>query len=111
MNSIFFDAQRLMDLAKNHPEELERLRLEEIDNLINSAPEHMRKRLRGLQFQVDCKRRLHKNPLGACIEISRMMLDSLHSLNLAVQGELKSPQGSQRNQVPAAVIRFPALAN
>jgi hypothetical protein len=111
MNPIFLDTQKLMELAKNNPEELERLRRQAIEDLINRAPDHIRNRLRGLQFQIDCKRRLHKNPLGACMEISRMMLDSLQSLNMAIQGELKSPRTVQRAQNPAAVIPFPALAN
>jgi len=110
MNPIFFDVQQLAELAKNSPEELERLRLKEVEDLISRAPEHLRARLRGLQFQIDCKRQLHKNPLGACIEISRMMLDSLQNLNLAVRGELKSPRISHTAR-PTEVIAFPARAN
>lgn len=111
MNPIFFDVPRLMELAKSNPKELERLRQQEIENLINQAPEHMRTRLRGLQFQIDCKRQLHKHPLGACVEISRMMLDSLQNLNLAAQGELKSHRLAQKTHESAAVIPFPALAH
>jgi hypothetical protein len=111
MNPIFYDIPRLMELARNNPDELERLRLEEIENLISQAPIHLRKRLRGLQFQIDCKRRLHKNPLGACIEISRLMLDSLQDLNLAIQGELKPTTASSEQRRPAEVIPFSAIAN
>jgi len=109
VNSIFFDVQRLIELAKTDPSELERLRLLEIENLINQAPERTRKRLRGLQFQIDCKRRLHKNPLAACVEISRMMMDSLHCLNLAIQGDFKSPV--ENASLSATIIDFPASAN
>lgn len=108
MNPIFFDVHRLSELAKNSPEELERLRLKEIEDLIHRAPAHMRKRLRGLQFQIDCKRRLHKNPLGACIEISRMMLDSLQNLNLAASGQLESPEPTRSIARPTKVIAFPS---
>jgi hypothetical protein len=109
MNPIFLNAQQLIELAKNNPKELERLRLQEIEELIGNAPEHMRTRLRGLQFQIDCKRRLHKNPLGACVEISRMMLDSLQNLNLAAQGGLKSKR-VRETQESAAILPFRALS-
>src|SRR5688572_23385188 len=101
MNPILFDVDKLMELAKSNPAELERLRMQEVEKLINNAPEHLRNRLRGLQFQIDCKRKLHPNPLGACIAISRMMMDSLHALSMALHGrEAQSPSR-------ATVIPFP----
>jgi Protein of unknown function (DUF3135). len=97
-----------MELAKRDPDGLERLRIQQINQLIESAPEHLKARLKGLQFQIDCKRRLHnKSPLGSCIEISRMMMDSLLSLNETLQslyideGHTKPPHNN------AMVLTFP----
>lgn len=81
----------LKQLAEHSPEKLEQLRSDEIERVIARAPETMKRRLRGLQFQIDCQRRLHKNPLASCIAISRMMRDSLQQLNAALQGDMESP--------------------
>lgn len=100
--------EQLSRLASENPEQLEQLRSQHVESLIASAPEKYRRRLRGLQFQVDCARRKHRNPLAACIEISSMMYDSLHNLNKA----LTSPeQGySSESKESADIISFPALA-
>ncbi len=75
------DFDTLVDLAQNNPEELERLRRREIAKLIAQAPEHTRRRLEGLQFQIDAKRAIHKDsPMGSCITISKMMHESFAEL-------------------------------
>lgn len=116
MNTSFNDRKafpnidQLMKLAKNDPEGLERLRLEHIETLINSAPEPTQRRLRGLQFQIDCQRRLHKHPMGACLSISKMMMASLHRLNEALQidtGPRSPAQPSPAQTSPASVLAFP----
>lgn len=102
------DPTRLFEIAKRNPEELERIRLREIEQLIGRAPEHLKARLRGLQFQIDCKRRLHATPLGSCIEISKMMLDSVYSLNEALNG--RDPKPLPQNRQTAAILEFPTSA-
>jgi hypothetical protein len=71
----------LLHLAQHDPQQLEDLRDQLARKTINSAPEPLRKRLRGLQFQIDAKRRLAKTPLSACIHISNMMHQSLEELS------------------------------
>lgn len=73
-------------LQLNH-DELEAFRQREVDRLINHAPPHLHRRLRGLQFQVDARRRIHTSPLGACISISQMMQESLAELHRALSGD------------------------
>lgn len=82
-----FDIEQLLNLAKTDPAALEALRQREIAALIDKAPPHARNRLRGLQFEIDCQRRLHKTPMGACVAISQMMMVSLAKLNSALHGE------------------------
>lgn len=97
-----FDQMRA--LAQSNPEALERLRKQEVENVINSAPEHMQRRLRGLQFQIDCKRRAQKSPMGACIALSNMMHESLLRLNVVLNGQTLAEQDIRH----AKVLSFPA---
>lgn len=71
---------KLREMAQNNPEQLERLRMELCDQLIQDAPEKYRRKLRGLQFRVDMERRRAKSPMAACIAISGMMHDSFDRL-------------------------------
>jgi hypothetical protein len=105
----FPNIDELIELARTNPEELERIRNREIETLITGAPEHLQGRLRGLQFQVDCQRKLHRNPMGACLAISQMMFASVHKLNDILTGD----RGTDTS-VPAAkkenIIAFPRRA-
>jgi len=96
----------LRDLAEKDPEALERLRQQYIDETISEAPEHMRHRLRGLQFQVDGKIRLSKNPMQSCIAISKMMHDSLHQMKTYIEGAEEGQTESIGAAEPATVLSF-----
>ncbi|WP_053981988.1 DUF3135 domain-containing protein [Marinagarivorans algicola] len=104
----------LFRLAKEDPDALEVLRQHEVEALIASAPNNMQRRLRGLQFQIDAKRRASKTPMAACIAISQMMFDSVYELNNALnqQPDLEKKPNTQSGQ-PAAVsiLRFPQTAS
>lgn len=65
------------ELARNDPEAFEKMRLEAIAAVIESAPEANRERLRRLQWRIDQERRLAHTPLAACMRISRMMWRSV----------------------------------
>lgn len=67
----------LITLAKEQPEELERIRVKLTQELIDNAPSTARKRrLEGLNFTIEMKRKSAKNPLHGCIKISELMWDS-----------------------------------
>ncbi len=72
-----FDFDEWAALADGSPELFERKRNELIRETIEQAPECCKKRLHGLQFQVDMVRRVSRHPMGSCVRISRMMMDSL----------------------------------
>lgn len=93
-------------LAQTNPEALERMRRQAVDKIINSAPEHMQRRLRGLQFQIDCKRNAQKSPMGACIAISRMMHESLHKLNTVLNGSALE----EKTNKDGKVLSFPVAS-
>lgn len=89
------------ELSNLSPAELETIRQREVEACIKRAPERVQRRLRGLQFQIDARRKAHKSPLGACISISQMMQESLQRLHAALQGE-ELPEREN-----AQVIHFP----
>lgn len=81
--SDFPNFDQLLKWAKEDPEQLERFRQQQIDSIINSAPEENQRRLRGLQFQIDAQRKLHANsPMASCVKISQMMHDSFAELRI-----------------------------
>lgn len=66
--------------------------------------EAARRRLNGLQFRIDMLRRRHKNPLGACIALSQMMMAEarkLGTLDLA-----RSQRQSERSSTSCKVLPF-----
>lgn len=105
----FSNIEQLIELARRDPEQLENLRQQEVEALIASAPEHMQRRLRGLQFQIDCKRQAHQgSPLGACMAITDMMLESLQRLNSVLQGVSQGNPAEMANEnQKSVVIPFP----
>ncbi|HEB94448.1 MAG TPA: DUF3135 domain-containing protein [Gammaproteobacteria bacterium] len=106
--SLDFDFWK--QLAKDDPAAFEALRREKVEQLIAQAPKTQRRRLQGLQWQIDQTRKLAVGPMASCLAISNMMWDSLHQLSLR-QHELLSatPDKLQRPQNTAAtVLAFPA---
>lgn len=104
MQKDMLSHEQLAKIAKEDPERLEQIRQDLINELIESVPEHRQKRLRGLQFQIDCQRKLHSSPMGACIAISRMMHESLHRLNDLLNAQ--DEQAPEPSIEPAKVLRF-----
>jgi len=109
-DSLDFDFWK--QLAHDDPEAFETLRREKIEQLIAQAPAPRRRRLQGLQWQIDQTRKLAGSPMASCLAISNMMWDSLHQLNLHQHGLLSAtPEKLRRpqNAAPAAtVLAFPA---
>lgn len=109
MQPKFPDSDTLLELAKNDPEGLERIRQEACEDLISEAPRRLQRRLRGLQFQIDMERRRSKTPLDACIRISEMMHDSVWSLRTALNNssvQNDSLTQPDKDLTPAQVIPF-----
>lgn len=96
----------LAALAKQNPMEFEALRIRLCHQLINSAPEHSRKRLLGIQFKIDMERKKARSPMAACLKISSMMNDSLIALNEA----LANPQEYVRNHYQHQADIIPLFA-
>ncbi len=95
----------LVDLARNDPQRLEKLRLKLTGDIIDNAPdEQKRKRLAGLQFRVDMERKRSRSPLQATIKISEMMCQSLAELHRS----MVTPFHSDEHRDPQEPAQRPA---
>lgn len=94
----------LRQLAERHPAAFEALRNELVEDLIRRTPPSRQRRLRGLQFAIDARRKTASNPTKALIEIQSMMHDSLARLNRALRrfpaSAEMAPQAIPNNVIP-----------
>ncbi len=100
------DFDYLTGLARSNPSEFERLRRQAIDAYIDTLPPERQQRMRCLQWRIDQERRRH-TPLGACVQLSKMMWDHLlgpGGLIGQLQGE---PASASTEAVTSRVIPFP----
>jgi hypothetical protein len=70
-----------MQLAKQDADEFELQRKQAIQKIIDSAPEHLKKRLEGLQWRVDSEIKLSKTPMEACVRVNQMMMKIVFEKN------------------------------
>ncbi|HVL02402.1 MAG TPA: DUF3135 domain-containing protein [Dongiaceae bacterium] len=101
MRYVLPEFDQLREMAQKDPEGLERLRMQLCDQLIQSAPEAYRRKLRGLQFRVDMERRRAKTPMAACIAISGMMHDSFDRLRQVLNEAASNASSSGHSQAEA----------
>ncbi|WP_022962336.1 DUF3135 domain-containing protein [Halopseudomonas pelagia] len=97
-----FDEMKIMALEQ--PEALENLRQLLTAELIKNAPPCRRRRLEGLAFVIEAERRKARNPMQACIRLSRMMLDSLVELKESL--DMHRPCNAPEEPRTAIVIPF-----
>ena len=91
MPSEMFNFDQMSKMAKEDPEALELWLREQVEELIESAPEEHRHRLRGLQFTIDMERKKCSNPMSACIRLSEMMHESFAKLRESL-GQFQSAE-------------------
>ncbi|WP_203142631.1 DUF3135 domain-containing protein [Marinobacter mangrovi] len=74
----------LRELSERDPEAFEILRADLIDNCIRHSSERNQRRLRGLQFVIEARRRIARSPMAALLDLQAMMYDSLLGLQHAL---------------------------
>jgi hypothetical protein len=107
-----FDFSEWSSLAREDPARFEARREEEIERLIAAAPAHIQPRLRRLQWRIDMERRRHSNPLGACLGIYGMMMDSVYGEQGLLPALKQLVHGRENGQVEvrsAAILPFTAV--
>ncbi len=94
----------LRDLAERDPEGFEVLRAELIEDCIRRSSGCNQRRLRGLQFVIEARRRVAGSPMKALLEIQAMMYDSLLGLQQALHLQKRPPEPSAPET--ARVLQF-----
>ena len=95
----------LAALAKLDPDALEILRVSLCNQIIDSAHEKNKKRLKGLQFKINTIRAYSKSNIALCVKLAAMMNDSLNELNLALTQPQERLQAYTSHT--AQIIPFP----
>lgn len=75
----------LSRLARDDPTAFEELRRQLIESFIDNASETTKPRLRGIQFRIECLRRISHSALGATVRIYELMWKSFLELNCNCQ--------------------------
>jgi len=94
MKYVLPNFDELQAIAANNPEQLEKIRQEAIESLIANAPVEHRRRLRGIQFQVEMELRRSVSPLDGCVRISKLMNETLWQFNSILNEALESLEGT-----------------
>ncbi len=79
INDEEFPFDEWANLAHHDPRAFESARRQVLQSLIESVPLTQRRRLAGLQWQIDRQRERERtdNPMASCIKISSMMWDTV----------------------------------
>lgn len=72
-------------LYKEDPEQFHRYRKSMLEHQIDLAPESMRRRLKGLVFQMECEAARARTPLLYNMRLSAMLMDTFEELKLQLQ--------------------------
>ena len=94
----------LKDLHQRDPEGFESLRGKLIDDCIRRSRTCNQRRLRGLQFVIDARRRVAGSPMRALMNIQAMMYDSFLALQKALLNRPCIPEPS--TPTSARVLQF-----
>ena len=74
---IEFDFDKWARLAQEDPVAYENMRKKMIQNVIGSASPEVKRRMEGIQWQIDQVRTSSANPMSSCLKISKMMWDNV----------------------------------
>jgi len=80
--------EALVALAQEDPAEFEALRDQLCKQILDQAPEHISRRLKGLQFKINMERQRSKTAIKSCLDLSKLMNDSL----IELEQVLSNPQ-------------------
>lgn len=110
--SVDFNLNRLFELAEQDMAAFEMERNQLINDFIDQGCN--KRLLNGLQFRINMERRRAKNPLDACVRISRMMNEQFYSefcpsirgLNMPGQAKADEQNESPPPRLNAKIIPF-----
>lgn len=101
-------------LAQHDPLAFESARRQVLQSLIDAVPPAQRRRLEGLQWQIDRERERAGNPMASCLKISSLMWDRVLGDNGLVDN-LEQLSGAKPSRAhageSAAVLPFSRRAD
>jgi len=99
-------------LHQSDPGRFEALRLKMLNDLIDSAPEESKPRLRGLMFKMEGESRRCKSQLGYNLRLSSMMMEMIEEmreqLSMLCATDIRDIQDKMLPPTSAEVIPFTA---
>lgn len=98
--------EELRKIFETDPNELELIRTELSEQLINSCSEISQRKLNGLMFKINLILRKSKNPHQSCILLHQIMMDNLFSLNEILVNPSKLNERIKNTSNSAKVIQF-----
>jgi len=100
------------ELHQSDPRRFETCRLKILNDLIDSAPEKSRQRLRGLMFRMEGESRRSRSQLGYNLRLSSMMMEMLDDMSAQIHllcaADIKQLENQALNPQSAKVIPFAA---
>ena len=100
--------EELRMLAERDPVGFETLRGELIEDCISQSSPSNQRRLRGIQFVIDARRRVAGSPMKALLDIQGMMYDSFLELRLALKGQWRPADLSAEGRAQVLPLRRPS---
>ncbi len=97
-----FDFDHWLRLARRDPIAFERQRQAAITAFLDDLPPERRLRLERLQWRIDMEIRRSRSPLGACIRLYHLMLESCDRQQAALDALLQGsalPEAKRRARV------------
>jgi len=100
------------EMHRADPQRFESCRLKMLNDLIDSAPEESKPRLRGLMFQMEGESRRSRSQLGFNLRLSAMMMEMLDEMraqiHLLCAGDISELERQALKPDSAEIIPFPA---
>lgn len=72
-----FNFDEWAKMAKEDPDAFEDMRKKMIQEVIDNTSPEIKRRMQGLQWQIDKIRSTSSNPMASCLKISQMMWDNV----------------------------------
>ncbi|MES3007392.1 MAG: DUF3135 domain-containing protein [Pseudomonadota bacterium] len=98
------DFDTLVTLHKEQPEELERIRSELTNAILENTTGESRRRLQGLQFRINMELRKARTPEARFIKMSSMMHEAFAELNQVLHNPEESRLVTDRHSSREATI-------
>lgn len=108
-----FNFDEWAKMAKENPEAFEDRRKKMIQGVIDATSPEVKRRMQGLQWQIDNIRSTSPNPMASCLKISQMMWDNVLGEDGLVENmnKLNDPELASKSKQPKKSATIISLNN